>query len=49
MSPAGKAFVAKMPIVMQKSLALSQSLMQTLIPKMNAAMNEAMQEAQVPK
>jgi hypothetical protein len=48
-SPAGQAFVAKMPIVMQKSLALSQSLMQTLIPKMTAAMNEAMQEALVPK
>ena len=46
-SPAGKAFVNKMPLVMQKSLALSQSLMQSLIPKMKAAMKDAMAEAKV--
>ena len=47
-SPAGQAFVNKMPIVMQKSMALSQSLMQSLIPKMTAAMKDAMTEAKVP-
>jgi hypothetical protein len=47
-SPAGRAFVNKMPIVMQKSMALSQSLMQSVIPKMTAAMKDAMTEAKIP-
>jgi len=46
-SPVGQAFVNKMPIVMQKSMALSQSLMQSIIPKMTAAMKDAMAEAKV--
>lgn len=45
-SPAGKALINKMPIVMQKSLTISQSLLQSAIPKMRAAMEEAMKEAQ---
>jgi uncharacterized protein len=44
-SPAGQAYVSKMPVVLQKSMALSQTLMQSLIPKMKAVMNEAMAEA----
>jgi len=47
-SPAGLAVVNKMPIVMQKSVALSQSLMQSFIPKMTAAMKDAMDEAKIP-
>ena len=47
-SPTGQAFVNKMPMVMQKSMALSQSLMQSIIPKMTAAMKDAMAEAKVP-
>lgn len=46
-SPAGKAFVDKMPLVMQKSMTLTQTLMQTLGPKMAAAMKEAMAEAKL--
>ena len=46
-SPAGQAFVNKMPLIMQKSLALSQSLMQSLVPKMTAAMKDAMAEAKI--
>jgi len=46
-SPAGKAVITKMPVVMQKSLVLSQSLTQSTIPKMVAAMEEAMREAKV--
>lgn len=46
-SPAGLAVVNKMPVVMQKSMALSQSLMQSLIPKMTAAMKDAMAEAKI--
>lgn len=45
-SPAGKAVLNKMPMVMQKSLALSQSLLQSAIPKMKAAVEEAIKEAQ---
>lgn len=47
-TPAGQALVNKMPVVMQKSMALSQSLMQSLIPKMTAAMKDAMTEAKIP-
>lgn len=46
-SPAGKALIKKMPVVMQKSLALSQSLLLSVAPKMRAAMEEAMQEAKI--
>jgi uncharacterized protein len=48
-SPAGQAFVNKMPVVMQKSLALTQSLMQSLMPKMTAAINDAMAEPKLSK
>ena len=42
---AGKAMVNKMPIVVQKSVALTQTQMQNLMPKMMAIM----QEQQPPK
>ncbi len=48
-SPTGQAFVNKMPVVMQKSIGLSQSLMQSLIPKMTAAINDAVAEAKLSK
>lgn len=48
-SPAGQAFVDKMPVVMQKSIALTQAQMQTFLPKMKAAMDEAMAEAKIAK
>lgn len=44
-SPAGQAVINKMPIVLQKSMTLSQSMVQALIPKMNAAMEQAISEA----
>ena len=47
-SPTGQAFLNKMPVVMQKSMALSQSLMQSALPKMTAAMKEALSEAKIP-
>ena len=47
-SPAGQAYVNKMPIVMQKSMAISQSVLQLLQPKMTAAMKDAMAQAKVP-
>ena len=46
-STAGQALVNKMPVVMQKSMALSQTLMQSVIPKMTAAMEDAMTEAKI--
>ena len=46
-SPPGQAFVNKMPIVMQKSLAISQGQIQNLIPKMKAAMDQALEEAKI--
>lgn len=46
---AGQALIAKMPTVMQKSMAISQAQLQTLIPRMTAAMEEAMAEAKLGK
>jgi len=48
-SPTGQAFVNKMPVVMQKSMALSQSMMQSLMPKMTATIKDAMTEARITK
>jgi uncharacterized protein len=48
-STAGRAFVDKMPIVMQKSMALARGQMQSLMPKMKAAMEQALEEAKVPR
>ena len=46
-SPVGQAFTSKMPLIMQKSMALTQAQMQTFIPKMKAAMEGAIAEAKV--
>ena len=46
-SPTGQAFVNKMPLVMQKAMAMAQSQMQTLIPKMKTAIESAIAEAKV--
>ena len=43
-SPAGVAFVEKMPFVMQKSMSIMQSRMAPMIEKMKAAMKEAIAE-----
>ena len=43
-SPAGKAVIEKMPIVMQKSMALSQSMFQSIMPKMKTALEDALKE-----
>lgn len=39
-SPAGKAFIEKMPVVMQKSMALMQQRMGSLMERVDAAMRE---------
>jgi len=46
-SPAGVAFIEKMPVAMQKSSALMQQRMAPLIPKMQAAMEQAMADARL--
>jgi uncharacterized protein len=43
-SPAGVAFVEKMPVVMQKSMSIMQSRMATMMEKMRAAVKEAIPE-----
>jgi hypothetical protein len=48
-SHAGQALVNRIPVVLQKSGAISQSLMASFIPKMRAAIDEAMAEAKVRK
>lgn len=45
-SPTGAAFVAKMPIVMQKSMGYTQQRLKPMMEKMNAAIQEAIKEAQ---
>jgi uncharacterized protein len=44
-TPAGHAMIDKMPIVLQKSLAITQAQMQTLMPKMMAILQQSMTEA----
>jgi len=46
-SPAGQAFVNRMPLVMQKAMAMGQSQMQAIIPKMMTAIQSAIAEAKV--
>lgn len=46
-SPAGQALIHKMPVVMQKSMQLSQTLMQSAMPRMQAALEEAIKEAKL--
>ena len=46
-STAGQAFVNKIPTVLQKSMAISQSRMQTLLPRMRAAIEQALAEAKL--
>ena len=48
-STAGQAFINKMPIVMQKSMAISQSQMQALFPKIKSAVDQAISEAKLAK
>lgn len=45
----GQAFVAKMPVLMQKSMVMMQAQMQSYLPKMKAAMDEAFTAAKVTK
>ena len=47
-TPAGQAVINKMPVLVQKSMAMSQSLMQSILPKVTAAMSDAMTEARIP-
>jgi len=48
-SAAGQAFINKMPLVMQKSMALLQGQMQSVLPKMKAAIDQALEDAQIPR
>ncbi len=43
-SPAGQAFVKKMPILTQKTMAMTQSQLQSLLPKVRAAIAGARAE-----
>lgn len=44
-SPAGKAFVAKMPVVMQKSMVLMQQRMGPVIQKMQKTIHDTVEQA----
>lgn len=46
-SPVGQSFVAKMPMVMQRSMEASQAQMQAFMPKLQAAMRDVMREARL--
>jgi hypothetical protein len=48
-SPAGIAFVEKMPVVMQKSMSIMQSRIAPMMEKMKAALKEAIPEAKPPQ
>jgi len=48
-SPAGQAYVGKMPSVMQRTMALSQEQMKVILPKMQAAIRDAIAEVEAVK
>ena len=48
-SPAGAAFVEKMPVVMQRSMSIMQSRTAPMMEKMKAAMQQAIAEAKAAK
>jgi len=48
-SPAGIAYVNKLPVVMQKSMSLMQQRMGPMMEKMNAAMKQAVADAKAGK
>jgi len=48
-SPAGRAYVAKVPVVAAKTMELAQQQMQSLLPKIKAAADEARAQQGAPK
>jgi hypothetical protein len=46
-SPTGQAFVAKTPLVMQRSMAATQAQVHAFVPKLQAAMRDVMKEAKL--
>ncbi len=48
-SPTGQAFVDKMPLVMQKSMALMQEQMRTLVPRMTREIEQTLKDAKIPQ
>ena len=46
-SPIGQAFIAKMPVIAQKSMGIAQQQIQTLIPRMQRAVEQALKDAKV--
>ncbi len=44
-SPAGRAMIEKMPLLMNKSLQLSQARMQKLMPRIMSTAQQAAEEA----
>ena len=43
--PIGQAFVAKMPVVVQKSMQASQARLQSFVPRLQSAMRDTLREA----
>lgn len=48
-SPAGMAYIEKMPVVMQKSMALSQTRLAPMVEKLKAAMEKALADVKAAK
>ena len=48
-SPAGRAYVAKVPVVAAKTMDLTQQQMQSLLPRLKAAADEARAKQGAPK
>ena len=46
-SPIGQSFIAKMPVVMQKTVGLMQQQMQQFLPRLQESMKQALEDAKV--
>lgn len=48
-TPSGQSVIDKMPVVMQKSMAIAQGKFQSFIPRMQKAIDDAVREAEAAK
>ncbi len=46
-TPSGRSLIDKMPVVMQKSMAVAQGQLQTFIPRVRKAIDDTLREAEV--
>jgi hypothetical protein len=47
-TPAGQAFLSKMPAIMQRAMAVTQAQVEAMMPRLHQAVQEALKDAKLP-